>query len=545
MKRLRPTLGFRRNGSGWSFRFVVSVAILVLNCLTPSNAAAEGQLPPEIVARLAGELQENQFSGVLDVRAGDRTLWRHVSGTAASENSVFWVGSVSKQFAAVAALKLVDQGSLSFDGPIAEALGMGGSALRYEGVPCTLADVLNHTCGLPAGNVCSFVGLDDRRVQEKFLRCVADLRLDSKPGSAFVYSNVGYDLVGVLVSRAAGMSYEDFLQRELFAPLGMDSTGVDLRVHPDARRRLVQGEAYNGFGWSKTWPWLLLDPAGPGDFGAAGNIFSTAGDLHRWNEALHGGRVLSPALYSRLTTPGLSRYGLGVVIEQSTIGTQWIWHNGALAPMGWSSFVAYIPSEGISVVGLANRNVYSSHVIPATRSLVLAALNEPVDTPLLNDPGLREIVFFLLPISVSFNILRIIKEVVRGPRRGCIRWYITLLTSGALYLFFISLFDFFDRAAMMAPPLPVVIALGLALHRRKLVWPSRQVWRNEGGRLRLLGELLWAGLLGFLSGPTARLWLVAFIVSQALFLYFLIGRRTATSAAVSDPTQSAEPTAPA
>src|SRR5690606_25928393 len=105
-------VGSLRIEYGRTLLLVSSAVILAMAILAPRNAAAEGELPPEFVGLLKAELHDRQFSGVLDVRAGDRTLWRHVSGAAASESSVFWIGSVSKQFAAAAALRLVDQGLL-------------------------------------------------------------------------------------------------------------------------------------------------------------------------------------------------------------------------------------------------------------------------------------------------------------------------------------------------------------------------------------------------------------------------------------------------
>ncbi len=528
-----------RSGRSGYLAFANAVVILAVGGLMPRDAAGDGVLPPDVTDRLKAELQEKRFSGVLDVRAGDRSLWRHVSGSASSSKSVFWVGSVSKQFAAVAALKLADQGKLSLDGPVAERLGLGGRALNSEGVQCTLADVLHHTCGLPSGNVCSMTHLDDPRVQEKFLHCVAALTLKSKPGAKYAYSNVGYDLVGVLVSRTAGTSYEAFLKKELLVPLGMESTGVDLGGNPDARRRLVQGEAFNGFGWSRTWPWLLLDPTGPGTAGASGNIFSTLEDLHKWNQALHGGRVLSPPTYSRLVTPALDDYGFGVGIEKSKDGTQWIWHNGSITPMGWSSFVAYIPSKDISVVGLANRSRHSSHVMRATRSLALAALGEAVDSPILKDPADQdlavEMLFFILPFIVTWSVLWLAWNLVRGPRRGSVWWYGALLTSGALYLFAVSLFDFYDRAAVMSPPLLVVVAIGLVLHRKKLDWSFRQNWGDKKLRRKMLGQLIAAGLLAFVSANTARVWLVAFVLGEGLLLYALAGRRRVVREAIQQP----------
>ena len=108
------------------------------------------------------------------------------------------------------------------------------------------------------------------------------------------------------------MPYADYLRDSFFGPLAMVDTGVRLDAHSDARARLAGGQIFAGLGWIDTWPWLLLDPTGPGAMGASGNIFSTAADMHRWNHALHTGTVLSPDGYRRLTTVVRDDYGLGI-----------------------------------------------------------------------------------------------------------------------------------------------------------------------------------------------------------------------------------------
>lgn len=128
-------------------------------------------------------------------------------------------------------------------------------------------------------NQCPSLALDRTENQDRFLDCVADLDLEFQPGTNYAYANVGIDLAGVLITLISGKKYGEFLHTEFFAPLGMTATGTDLS--PALQTRLVQGQL---MGIPSSW-WLWLDPAGPGERGPTGNIYSTASDLHRWNQA--------------------------------------------------------------------------------------------------------------------------------------------------------------------------------------------------------------------------------------------------------------------
>jgi|GEM_PF-3397503 CubicO group peptidase (beta-lactamase class C family) len=500
--------------------------------LMMSTAYAETAVRLEqITAALEAELRDARFSGILDVEVDSKNTYRFSgSGTESKVkpgvDSVFWVGSVSKQFGAVAVLKLVDQGKLTLDVPVKRYLPQLAAALRTGGMDCTVAHVLHHTCGLPTRNVCTNIRMDRVAGQKELIGCVASLSLESTPGTKYAYSNVGYDLIGALVEEVAGISYRAFVQKELLDPLGMNRTGIDLGANAKARSALVQGQLFNGFGWTDTWPWVGLSPEGLGTNGPSGNIFSTARDLHLWNSALHGGRVLKATTYQRLVAPDLDEYGLGIGVETSTRGIRWFWHNGSVTPMGWSSFVAFIPSTKTSIVGLANRTRHTSHIMRATKSLVMASLGEEVKRPYLEAPTEKdyavEMVFFIVPGITVLAGLLLLWQLWRGPRGQSINWYGKLLGNGMLYFFGITMFDSFGRAAYLGPVLFVVFASALLAHRRRLDFDIARAWKARKERRGLLALMFTLSVLLYVASWAARMWFAAFFVVEGVLVLGLI-----------------------
>jgi CubicO group peptidase (beta-lactamase class C family) len=485
--------------------------------------------------RLAQELRAKNFTGIIDASITNRTAFRYAS-PGIDTSSIFWVGSVSKQFAAAAALRLVDQGKLVLDEPFAARLNLTAGALTRNGRACSVAQVLNHTCGLPKGNTCAEFDFADPRTRPKFLKCVAGIELESEPGAKYEYSNVGYDLIGVLVAVTTQQDYAEFLRREFFAPLGMNSTGVSLTQNPQARARLIQGRAFCGLGFAKTSPWLLLRADVPAGMGASGNIYSTVDDLHTWNRALHGGRILGAATYRRMITPVLEDYGFGVAAETSKRGVQWIWHNGSIAPMGWSSFVAYIPSLNASVVGLANRSRHTSHVMNATKAVVLALVGDEVSSPMLKAPDAKayalEMVFFVVPALCALSVLLLMWYFVLGPRGRPMRWLLAIDLAALMFLFTSTVFAFSRPVIWLALVPAVAVAAAVARHRKDLNFSIRDTWRNAKERNAALSSLFAAGVLLLVASSTARLLFAGVLAVEGFLIFVFVTRRRAAKNAV-------------
>jgi CubicO group peptidase (beta-lactamase class C family) len=149
---------------------------------------------------------------------------------------------------------------------------------------------------------------------------------------------------GYLIEKMTGQSYRQFVQRNLFSPLGMKNSGYDSSVE------IIDRHAE---GYSLARNELVI--AGYVDMTipfAAGGLYSTTGDMLRWEEGLYRGKLLSPASLARMTTPLKKGYAFGLAVDSDANGNKVFWHGGAIE--GFSSYVAYVPAERLAVVVLAN-----------------------------------------------------------------------------------------------------------------------------------------------------------------------------------------------
>lgn len=220
---------------------------------------------------------------------GKRSL---ADGRPVEADTMFAIGSVSKQFTCAAILLLAEEGKLSPRDPVAKWY-----PTLTRAADITLLDLMNHTSGYPDYYPLDFV---DRRMlkridPDELLRQYAGGKLDFEPGSRYSYSNTGYILLGRVVEIVSGQSFGAFLADRFFKPLGMDRTAYE----PDANDpRLAQG--YTTFALSDP---EAIAPEARGWAGAAGAMYSTPSDLAKWSLALHGGKVLKPDTYALMTAP--------------------------------------------------------------------------------------------------------------------------------------------------------------------------------------------------------------------------------------------------
>ena len=232
-------------------------------------------------------------------------------GVAVTPEQVFEIGSVTKQFTAAAILRFAEQGKLALSDPIQKFL----PDFPTGDATVTLEQLLHHTSGVPSYT----------EMQEWLPRWREDMTLDTlialfrgkpldfPPGTSWNYSNSGYVLLGAVIEKVSGRSYEEYVEKELFAPLGMKDTRYGHQE--EVVRGRVTGYQKGADGYENA-PYLSLTQPY-----AAGSLLSTVDDLALWSDALESGKVVSIASRDRMFTPAIlkggdqdgvsTRYGLG------------------------------------------------------------------------------------------------------------------------------------------------------------------------------------------------------------------------------------------
>ena len=320
----------------------------------PSRAALVARLDS-----LAGSpVQEGRAVGIsVAVVRGTDTLLLRGYGKADVEldvptpdRAVYEIGSVTKQFTAAAVLRLRDEGKLDLDADVTTYL----PNYPTQGHKLPVRRLLDHTSGIKGiTEIPAFRSLRVRSLpRDSAVALFATLPFEFAPGEAQIYNNSAYFLLGLIIEKVSGMTYEDYIEQRLFATLGMKDSRYCSNTEVVPRR--AHGYQYEGRNVRRadyidhTWPY------------SAGSLCSTAADLVTWLTALHGGRVLSPRSYREMTAPARLndgtelRYGMGLSVGTDIRGTRMIGHGGAIA--GFGADARWYPDAQLAVVVLINSN---------------------------------------------------------------------------------------------------------------------------------------------------------------------------------------------
>jgi CubicO group peptidase (beta-lactamase class C family) len=269
--------------------------------------------------------------------------------TPATPETVFEVGSVTKQFTAAAILLLAQEGKLAVDDKIARHLKETPASWSQ----ISIRQLLTHTSGLK--NYTGLDGFETARhlTQARFIAQIAAHPLDFPPGEKWAYCNSGYNLLGYIIENVSGKSYGDFLEQNIFAPLGMSATTLR-----DARALLPFRAS--GYETNRAGRFINRDPDLTDVF-SAGALVSTVGDLAKWNAALETDKILTAASRAQMWTPvklnnGATRpYGFGWFLEPWQ-GHANIGHSGSTS--GFSASLQRFPEAGLTVILLTNSDEF-------------------------------------------------------------------------------------------------------------------------------------------------------------------------------------------
>ena len=328
-----------------------------------------GKIPPNKMQLYRNEIQDfynnkllrTGFNGGILVAKKGQVIFEDYHGyfnlqkkdSAIGKHTAFHIASVSKTFTAMAVLRLVEIGKLSLDDDVRKFF----PAFPYDNV--RVKDLLSHRSGLP-----NYLYFMDRLGWDKKQHVKNQDVLDylikfkppaSKPNTHFTYCNTNYALLGLIIEKASGESYADFLQQQFFTPLHMNDTFV-WNIKDSATA--MPSFDYRG----RKEAFTFLD-CGFGDK----NIYSTPEDLLKWDQALYTNELFTKEMLDKAFTPysnekpGIRNYGFGWRMNVYPDGRKIIYHNG-----WWhgnnASFIRMI-QDSVTIIVLGNkynRNIYQA-----------------------------------------------------------------------------------------------------------------------------------------------------------------------------------------
>jgi len=317
----------------------------------------------------------NKFNGTAMIHYQHKTFFEKSYGWQDAEKkflnqdkSIYQIASLTKSFTALVIIKLSEEGKLSVKDPLSKFIP------DYpRGNEITVENLLNHTSGIYEAlrnkEYFRLIHTGEKIPKSRETSFFKDEPLDFDPGTQFSYTNSGYILLGIIIEKITGLSYEEAVTKFILEPLKMNHTGFDYPAlkSPDktvpysyiSKTKQVKTEIWN-----------------PDLTGSAGQIYSTAEDLYKYYTGLRDYKIVSKEAFKKATTPYLSGYGYGWFIDD-LYGKKLINHGGNIE--GATSYLAMLPEEDICIILL--NNITSKKLEKAGNTILAVLLNQPYDLP--------------------------------------------------------------------------------------------------------------------------------------------------------------------
>jgi D-alanyl-D-alanine carboxypeptidase len=364
--------------SGGAQRGRLIIAAMVLGSAAPALA-----LPADFKAKADAFVEsawpaDGPGASVIVVEHGrtvyvrGRGLADVAAGTPITPDTVFRLGSISKQFSAAVVMQLVQEGKLSLDDPLSKFL----PDYPQPGASATVRQLLNHTSGVQPYTAIPgwMVEANTNRpyTTEQMIAVFRDLPAVTPPGQAWAYNNSGYVLVGAIIEAVTGKPWYQAVEERIAKPLRLRTIryGVGEESIPNMARGYTEGE-------QGQQPARRIHMSVPH---AAGGLVGNVRDLARWGQALHHGKVVGPEAYAKMIAPtGMPDgktmpYGFGLGRE-AIRGHGTIGHSGGI--FGFSTESVYVPDEDLFIAVFANSDDPATKPSIAALRLTAMALGQP------------------------------------------------------------------------------------------------------------------------------------------------------------------------
>jgi CubicO group peptidase (beta-lactamase class C family) len=354
--------------------------LLMFAFFLPLYLFAQDQQLEKFVDSLVGPFSKPDMPGTMIMVVQDgKTLVKKAYGMANLELGVplrtdhaFAIGSVSKQFTAIAILQLAQQGKLSLNDDIRKYIPF----FDTHGSTITIENLLTHTSGISSANfgvLRKESGLDTH--PDNFLHFIMKSPLDFEPGTDWSYSNNGFRIASIIVERVSGQTYAAYIKEHLFEPAGMHQSFVADDLQTMNNVASSYSRSLNGT-WRNAnripeWNWAK----------GAGSIISTLDDMSRWKTALLEGKILPCDWLERAWTSyklkngSYTNYGYGFNVTQHK-DFRIIHHNGGI--YGYRGVVVIVPEKKLY---LEYVNLYSGDYTTVAKKILNKLLQLPAPTP--------------------------------------------------------------------------------------------------------------------------------------------------------------------
>jgi len=358
---------------------IIAGSLLLLFVLTATTCLAK-DIEAKVDEYISAYLKIGNFGGSILIAKDGRILLSKGYGMADLEHDVpntpqtiFRLGSVTKQFTSMAMMQLQEKQLLNVDDPIAKYL-----PTYPNGEEITIHHLLTHTSGIP-----DFGDFPDLQKTimipspvEKTIERFKDKPLEFTPGEKFKYSNSGYILLGYIIEKVSGTSYEEFLEENIFQPLNMMSSGYD--HHHTLLKHRASGYSIGGGGLTNA---AYIDMSIPH---AAGALYSTVEDLYLWDRALYTEKLVKKSSLDRIFTPFVEAesgtikahyaYGWNVL---SLFDRKVITHGGGID--GFRTNIARYVDDDVCIVVLSN--IETAPVEKISMDLAAIVFGEEYEVP--------------------------------------------------------------------------------------------------------------------------------------------------------------------
>ena len=348
-------------------------AVLLLSIFSKITSYAAPNIASKADKYINAYVKQQRFSGSVLIAKNGKFLLSKGYGMANYEHDIpntpktkFRLGSITKQFTAMAIMQLQEKGLLNVNDPITKYI----PGYPETGEKITIHNLLTHTSGIP-----NFTMFPDYRETvmlhspiEKTIARFKDKPLEFTPGEKFNYSNSGYILLGYIVEKVSGKPYETYLKENIFQPLGMSNTGYD--DHSPIIKNRASGYS---IGTEELINAPYIDMSIPH---AAGALYSTVEDLYLWDRALYIEKLVSKTSLNKMFTPFKENYGYGWGITEA-FKRKLISHGGGIE--GFVTNIDRFVNDDVCIIVLSNNE--TSPVGQISKDLAAIIFGEKYELP--------------------------------------------------------------------------------------------------------------------------------------------------------------------